>query len=285
MGGRRPERARALRRPRPPPRAAQGTPRARAALGPPDPGRRGTRPRSTWAPTWRWAQAAGAGAEGAARLARRHLAPLLAELDALGFAWELLLHRAPTISGAHGEVQRVLRVSPPLARGGARQAARPVRRAQRPGAGAARGAPEARPGRARDRPAATLVQAIVAARPRGLSRRVRAHRGARRPARRPRHARRAARPDSAGRARLGRGHPAALAHTRHRQAAGRSPRAPFRWLQLKEELERRAARSLATLQAERERCTGELHQATSELIEARAWLAQSRRMTLASSSR
>ncbi len=54
----------------------------------------------------------------------------------------------------------------------------------------------------------------------------------------------------------------------------------FRWTQLNEELDRRGARSLASLQAKRERCHEKLAEATSELIEARAWLAQKQRMTL-----
>jgi len=54
----------------------------------------------------------------------------------------------------------------------------------------------------------------------------------------------------------------------------------FRFRLLNEELDRRGARSLASLQVGRERCHQKLSQATSELIEARAWLAQKQRMTL-----
>jgi very-short-patch-repair endonuclease len=210
-----------------------------------------------------------------------HFAPLLAELARVGFAWDLLLHRAPTIAGAHGEVQRVLRVL---------SSSLPEEvRARLHGLCAGRSDQELTQlverlqrslGESRESPAAALVQAIV-------QRDVPAYRSA--------HARvaelDALRPALATRAELlarlevaAPGWADAIAQRSRAHGLARPPaeaHAAFRWLLLKEELERRAARPLARLQAERERCTVQLHQATSELIEARAWLAQSRRMTLA----
>jgi very-short-patch-repair endonuclease len=210
-----------------------------------------------------------------------HFAPLLAELARAGFAWDLLLHRAATISGAHGEVRRVL---------GVLSGSLPEEvRARLHGLFAGRSDHELTQleerlrrglGEQRDAPAAALIEAIV-------QRDLAAYRSA--------HARvvelAALRPALATRAELlsrleqaAPGWAEAISQRSRSHGIAKPPaeaHAAFRWLLLKEELERRAARSLAALQARRERCTVELHQATSELIEARAWLAQSRRMTLA----
>jgi hypothetical protein len=55
----------------------------------------------------------------------------------------------------------------------------------------------------------------------------------------------------------------------------------WRWRRLVDELDRRAKKSLLELQATEERAASELRYATADLIEARAWLAQRRRTTLA----
>jgi very-short-patch-repair endonuclease len=213
----------------------------------------------------------------------RHVAPLLVELARAGFASETALAREPAAPGPYGEVLRLLRWlgQTLLAELRARQhgvraecsdqeLARLTERLKR-------SLPDCQA--ATESPAAALARAVE-------QRDVPAYRSAWERIKKLDSLRAALHTRAELLARLESVAPGWAEAIRQRSRMHGvakpppEPHAAFRWLQLKEELERRATRNLATLQAQRERCTVELHEATSELIEARAWLAQARRMTL-----
>lgn len=209
-----------------------------------------------------------------------HCAPLLSRLAEIGFDWDRLLSLEALPDGPHGDI---LRIRETLRTQLAREISAKLQQVRKESA-------EERLRRVVDEltvvgiephpsPRTTLVRAIEA-------RDERAYRSA--------HERvvalHALRSDLHMRAELlskleqgARGWAKAI---RERQSPHDLPSVPsrveaaFRHRALNEELDRRGARQLATLQAKREQCSQKLAQATSALIEARAWLAQKQRMTL-----